>query len=379
MEKLITESELFDRVSQIYKEEKIRLAEEKWKKLTTEQKKVVIEMVKQIYPKKAKLISEDSWYNTVGDVLGIIDPFGVVDIINGVSYWYQGDKLFAMLSWISAVPYLGDVLAKPVVAMFKMGKGGAKAFKAAANAGDIVKMAEIAKTSGPLKKLISNVSKWGDKVIEPLKKGVGTVPHLGTGLVKSAEDFVKIFTDANKVMNKGAKETIKLTAKKGVSALTDLESKQLKNALKQATEFRGFRDFGGNKSWLGYMKSDASLLSKLSAGVPRLWGNPATRVLMRKTKWYLSLLDWLGVANTVGPEELENQVENLDQKVQEFSTTPQSQQSFNQDLQSMGITDSSEMTDDQLWAAASQGGSLLPKTTGITTAAETDFLTALFV
>ena len=121
------------------------------------------------------------------------------------------------------------------------------------------------------------------------------------------------------------------------------------------------------------MKSDASLLSKLSAGVPRLWGNPATRVLMRKTKWYLSLLDWLGVANTVGPEELENQVENLDQKVQEFSTTPQSQQSFNQDLQSMGITDSSEMTDDQLWAAASQGGSLLPKTTGITTAAETDF------
>ena len=36
---------------------------------------------------KSELIQESEWYNTVGDIVGIFDPTGVVDIVNGISYF----------------------------------------------------------------------------------------------------------------------------------------------------------------------------------------------------------------------------------------------------------------------------------------------------
>ena len=68
------------------------------------------ELIFQIYEEERLKLNEDKWYNTVGDIVGIFDPTGVVDLVNGVSYWNQGDKLFAMLSFISAVPILGDAI-----------------------------------------------------------------------------------------------------------------------------------------------------------------------------------------------------------------------------------------------------------------------------
>jgi hypothetical protein len=53
---------------------------------------------------------------------------------------------------------------------------------------------------------------------------------------------------------------------------------------------------------------------------------------MRRTKWYLGLLDYLGVANFIGPEELENEVDNLDQKVKEYSETPESNELWQEEL-----------------------------------------------
>ena len=32
----------------------------------------------------------EAWYNTVMDVVGLADPTGVVDIVNGISYFTQG-------------------------------------------------------------------------------------------------------------------------------------------------------------------------------------------------------------------------------------------------------------------------------------------------
>ena len=54
MKKTIKESELKERILQIYEEERLKL-------------------------------NEDRWYNTVGDIVGIFDPTGVVDLVNGVS------------------------------------------------------------------------------------------------------------------------------------------------------------------------------------------------------------------------------------------------------------------------------------------------------
>lgn len=341
MTKISLDPILESKIDKIYEEEKLKLIQEKWDKLSGKEKRFVLEMLKEIYPEKSRLISEAKWYNTVGDIVGIFDPTGVVDLINGISYWRQGDKLFAVLSWISVIPYVGDLVAKPVIGLFKLGGSTAKAFKAAAKAGDAAKMAEIAKKGGPLAGLLKKVNEWAPKILEPLARGVKRVPGVGPGLVKGVEDYIKLFKDAAKNMDVAASTATRLTAKSNILAKQGLklsadEAKQLKAALDSATKFRGFKDFKGGQSWLGYMKSDASLLAKLSAGVPRLWGNPATRALMRKTKWYLGLLDFLGVANFVGPEELEKEVNNLDQKVEEYSKTTESQQYWEEDMKTAG-------------------------------------------
>jgi hypothetical protein len=231
---------------------------------------------------------------------------------------------------------VGDLVAKPVVGLFKMGGASAKAFKAASLAGDAAKMAEIAKTSGPLKGLLTKVNQWAPKVLEPLGKAVEKVPGVGKGMVKSVENFINLFKDAGKTMTKAADTAIDLTARKVSKGLSKAESKELQSALRQATNFKGFRNLQGKQSWLQYMKSDASFLSKLSVGVPRLWGNPATRALMGKTRWYLGLLDFLGIANFVGPDELETKIDNLDQKVNEYAKTDQSQQYFEEDMKMAG-------------------------------------------
>ncbi len=40
---------------------------------------------------------DEAWYNTVMDIVGLADPTGVVDIVNGISYFTQGDTFFLFL------------------------------------------------------------------------------------------------------------------------------------------------------------------------------------------------------------------------------------------------------------------------------------------
>ena len=84
-------------------------------------------IAEQVKSNNKEIITEAEWYNLVGDIAGIFDPTGVVDVINGISYFSQGDQLFGLLSIISAVPYAGDVVAKPVMYALKVGKPSAKA------------------------------------------------------------------------------------------------------------------------------------------------------------------------------------------------------------------------------------------------------------
>ena len=53
---------------------------------------------------------------------------------------------------------------------------------------------------------------------------------------------------------------------------------------------------------------------------------------MRRTKTYLGFLDWLGVANFVGPEELENMVPDAEKKWEQYSQTPEAQQTWNSEM-----------------------------------------------
>jgi len=345
---VLTESELKSKMTQIYKEEFFNILEEKWSKLSIDDKTFVVEFLKATYPEKAKLINESKWYNTIGDIVGIFDPTGVVDLINGISYWRQGDKLFALLSFISVLPYLGDVLAKPVVGAIKIGGDSMKAFKAATVAGDAVKMASTAeKIGGPVAKLVETAPKWATKLIEILRASVGKVPYLGPRLVNLIEEFIRLFTKGSRYMK--AEGEILKSGLKGEKALSAAEKEEFAKLMGQQTGFRGFRDYGQGKNYLKYITSDASLWQKFTAGAPRLFGNAATRSLMRRTKWYLGLLDSLGIGNFVGPNELIKQVPNLDDEIEDYNKTAKAKKYWNEDFGGDSeVEDSSMKTDDSL-------------------------------
>jgi hypothetical protein len=324
----LSESELKEKMVQIYKEEQVSLLDEKWNKLSGIDRQFVLEFLKVLYPEKAMLVTESRWYNTLGDVVGIFDPTGVVDTVNGISYWRQGDKLFAILSWISAIPLLGDIIAKPVIGVMKLGGNVAKAFKAATIAGDASKMAKTARAAGgSIAKLVEKAPTWGGKLVGMLKASVGKVPLLGTGLVKIVEEFVNIFGKASKEMKASTEITSKLVAK-GEATLTKTEKDLLASELKKQGSFKGFRNYKGEGQ---------SFASKyISGGMGRLWGNRATRSLMRRTKWYLGLLDFLGIANFIGPDELDEKYGDIQDRVTEYEKTEQAKQYAEQDLSQSG-------------------------------------------
>jgi hypothetical protein len=107
-------------------------------------------------------------------------------------------------------------------------------------------------------------------------------------------------------------------AKTAGRALTTAEKSILKKALENATTFRGFRDFKG--------------ASGFSGGMGRVWGNRGTRGLMRRTRWYLGLLDYLGIANFVSPDELEKKIPNIESKIEEYNKTSEAESNIKQDL-----------------------------------------------
>ena len=80
-------------------------------------------IVKEQKSQGTELLQEAEWYNTVGDILGIVDPTPTIDIINGISYFSQGDHLFGLLSLISAIPYAGDAVGKTIMGSLKIGGG----------------------------------------------------------------------------------------------------------------------------------------------------------------------------------------------------------------------------------------------------------------
>jgi hypothetical protein len=124
--------------------------------------------------------------------------------------------------------------------------------------------------------------------------------------------------------------TSKLMAK-GESVLSKSEKELLASELKKQGSFRGFRDYKG--------EGQSFAAKYVSGGMGRLWGNRATRSLMRRTKWYLGLLDFLGLANFVGPDELEEKYGDLQGRVDEYEKTDQAKKFAEQDLtQSGGVT-----------------------------------------
>ncbi len=220
---------------------------------------------------ETEMINEATGWNTFFDIVGIVDPTGMVDFFNGLSYFNQGDKLFGVLSMVSALPMLGDLIAKPLLLGGKTTRIALESIGVAASAGRASEVARLAnRAGGPTRTFVKSTNEWGPRLIETLKQGQN-IPLVGR-LFKRIEDYVSIFAEASKQMKGTAK------ASKGMlpsSAFRNFGIDTSKNVLSRTIQ-RG-----------GFLKN-----RKLS-------------VLLVKTKFWLKFLDWVGVKNFVGPEEFE--------------------------------------------------------------------------
>ena len=325
---IIKESQLKLIKGELAKQSEMRLAEEKWNKFSDEEKEFLVEFLKAVYPKKTKLIKE-SWYNTLGDIVGIFDPTGVVDLVNGISYISQGENLFGFLSIISAIPYAGDVVAKPVMIALKLRKPSAKALEAVmktAKAGDTAKAAadlsKLAATGGITGTFVKGI----EKIAPSIKSVIERVPggFLTSGIKKTILGWLDLFGKAGKEV-KIAKQVTGNLASRMARMAPDVAVKELEilsKAIKSSSGvFTGYRTTKGLFSW-----------KTVFGGMPQLMGrNKSVRALMRQSKWWLGFLDYIGLGNFVGPDELSEKLggeDAMQRKMEEYNKTPDAKKNF---------------------------------------------------
>lgn len=325
---IIKESQLNLIKEQLAKQSEMRLVEEKWNKFTDEEKQFVVEFLKTAHPKKSKLLKE-AWYNTLGDIVGIFDPTGVVDLVNGISYISQGENLFGFLSIVSAIPYAGDLVAKPVLGALKLGKPSAKALN---NIMKTAKAGEVAQASADLAKLgemggiTGKFVKGMEKIGPSMKSVVERIPggFVTSGLKKTIIGWIDLFAGAGKSAVQGKQlMTFKAGAiKKLAPEVAAKEIEALAKAIKSAPgAFTGYRTTKGILSW-----------KTMFGGMPQLIGrNKSVRALMRQSKWWLGFLDYIGMGNFVGPDELSEKLggeEAMQKKMEEYNKTPEAKKNF---------------------------------------------------
>jgi hypothetical protein len=322
---ILTKKQLLVIQENIESDEKLKLAKENWEKMSQNEKQMVVEIYNVLYPGNPKLVKEAKWYNLVGDILGIVDPTGIVDIVNGISYFSQGDHLFGLLSLISAIPYAGDVVAKPVLGALKIGSGATKGLRSAMNlakagktAEASVALAKLAEKPGVVGKFLQTAKNWVPKVISKVELLPGGVLK---GFKKTIIDYLKLLENASAKSVKFQKATGNLAKYIGNAAKPAENIKALQNILKNEKIFSGLTKRGPmSQIFLG--------------GAPRLFGDRRMRILMRQTKWWLGFLDYIGVANFVGPDELSKQMNSGDiaKKMEEYNKTDQARQNAESDF-----------------------------------------------
>jgi hypothetical protein len=327
--KKITESEFRKRILEIYQEEK------------------------QIFLGK-KNLNEDigekvlDYVQSALDFIGIVDPTPISDTINGFIYWFRGDRLFAFLTWISALPFLGDLVAKPAVLTLKNLKQAAKTggngaeilgvsdnivreIENALDAGDVEQFVKLVdENGGGLKNIVQNFENPSviGKIyqnLETIKSVAKRIPFVG-GLVTVIDEWVDIFTKASRQIktSKEISDYYTKALKMGIKPLNDVEKKILTQELNDLNRYRGFSEYEvANPTWWNRY---------YDGGFGRIYGNRDMRALMNRTKWYLGLLDWLNLGNYIGPEELEKEVTDLNSQIEMYDQTDVAKELAAEDL-----------------------------------------------
>lgn len=296
--------------------------QEKWNQLDIESKRAVVEYTK-ILTKTRKPINEGTWLNTVGDIVGIFDPTGIVDFVNGITYFAQGDTLFGLLSMVSAVPYVGDLVAKPILLGGKGVKAGMSGLKAAMATGKSAEIASAAtKAGGKTAEFVKSADKWAPQVKGLLEKGK-RIPLVGR-FFKRIDSWLDIMKQASADMKLGAKGTKGVLPK---SAFRNYGIDMSKNVLSRTFQ-RG-----------GFLKN-----RKLSS-------------LLVKTKFWLGFLDFVGVANFVGPEEFEKKYgeEETKKAMDSYMSTEKGDKEYKSEIEPQLTEPESQLTQKEPETSVLQG------------------------
>jgi hypothetical protein len=279
----------------------------------------------------------EAWYNTAMEVLGLADPTGIVDIVNGISYFVQGDMLFGVLSIVSAIPYAGDAVAKPVMGALKLGSKSTKALQSALKTAQTAAKGSkqydaaldtlrvLSKESGPVGKFLQaagGATGWAQKV----NKVLDMIP-LGPfkGMKNALMDYITLLGRAGE-KSVGLQSRLKVLLQAPSPANLTRNIPEIQKFLKTSKIF------------------DAAALSKpgflsqtFFGGIPRLFRSSdgrRLRILMQSTKWWLGFLDYIGLGNYVGVEEISKKMGDKEfiKKLEEYQSTPQSKEYFDQEF-----------------------------------------------
>lgn len=274
----------------------------------------------------------EAWYNNVMDIVGIVDPTPITDTINAVSYFIQGDTLFGILSLVAALPFfVGDVVAKPVMGAMKIGSKATKELEAALKlaktdskaAGEII--GRLAKDPGPVGKFLQSAGGaggWAEKVNAFLKE-FPAGPF--KGMKNTIMDYFTLLGRAGSKSKgvTGLAKSLEADLKAGKAGVKDIQA--LKDLMKTEKVF------------------DAAALSKpgffsqtFFGGIPRLFRSPEGRrlkIMMQQTKWWLGFLDYIGIGNWVGADEVIKRLgssEEMAKAMEQYQKTPEAKEYFNQ-------------------------------------------------
>ena len=274
---------------------------------------------------KKSMLNEDTGWNTLLSVVGIVDPTGIADFINAISYFKQGDNLFGFLSLISVIPVVGDAVGKTAMGAMKAGGKGAKIMNEinlAMKANDTIKaqklLTQLSRTEGGLGKLARTSREWAPRVdafIDRLPGG-----FLTRGIKSTIDDWLKLFRGvgtqaasiAKRLPTKSPKQQQEMI--RGLEAMLKRE-KFLDPAILSKPNFLG-RLFYGGSFGLGRV---TDIFGK---------SNLPVRILIGKTKFYAGFLDYLGLGNFVGPKELEDMIgkDEMIEKMGQYEKTPEAQE-----------------------------------------------------
>lgn len=307
---------------------KLENAQSQWNQFSDQEKQFVVETLKKLYPKVKTPINESKWYNTLGDILGIFDPTGVVDFINGMSYINQGDYFFGFLSMVAVVPYVGDVVAKPLLGVgksSKLFKGMNQALTLAKNGKTFeagVALEKAGRVSPMMQKFINSSITWGGK----LKSAIQNVPVIPAGFKKVLTDWIDLFVNASKKSAQAKRVAGGFASKVAFASKDDAVKmiQKMKNTVSSNTGvFKNFK--ASDPRWMAKNFWPGLSWSKLGL-------NRDLISLFRRTKFYAGLLDYIGIGNFVGPDELAAKVPNIDEKFQDYVNSPEGQNIYKQEF-----------------------------------------------